>query len=146
MKIIFLKDVPKLGKKDDVKEMNDGYVRNFLLPGKLVEVATPAALAKLNERKAIRDTENAFYLAKMETIAKAIEDKTIEITALANEKDILFKAITAKDVTPLFAKVSNVEVKEEFFPNVHIKTVGEHLLAAHIGNKIVKCNLIIKAK
>ena len=36
--------------------------------------------------------------------------------------------------------------KEEFFPNVHIKTVGEHLLAAHIGNKIVKCNLIIKAK
>ena len=146
MKIIFLKDVPKLGKKDDVKEMNDGYVRNFLLPRKLVEIATPAALTKLNERKAIRDTDHAFHQARMETTAKALDGLKINLDALANEKGVLFKAITYHDVAPLFEKASGVIIPEDVFHDVHIKSTGEHLLSVNVGSRTVHCTLIVNKK
>ena len=51
MKVIFLQDVPKVGKRHDVKEINDGYVMNFLIPRKLAILATPKAVAELDKRK-----------------------------------------------------------------------------------------------
>ena len=146
MKIILLKDIPKLGKKDDIKEMNDGYVRNFLLPGKLVEVATLSTLAKLAERKANRDTEHAFNQARQESTAKALHGLSVEMTVLANEKGNLFKAISAHDIAPLFAKSAGVMIPENVFADIHIKSVGEHPLSVMIGNKKVTCNLIVKTK
>ena len=50
MRVIFLHDVPRVGKKHDVKEVNGGYAVNFLLPRKLAEPATPKAVAKLEKR------------------------------------------------------------------------------------------------
>jgi large subunit ribosomal protein L9 len=146
MQIIFLKDVPKLGKKDDVKTMNDGYVHNFLLPRKLVEIATPQALAKLADRKASRDTDHAFHQARMETTAKSLDGVKVNLSALANEKGVLFKAITYHDVAPLFEKVSGVIIPEDVFHDVHIKSIGEHLLSVNIGNKTVHCTLIVDKK
>jgi len=51
MKVIFLSDVPRVGKKYDTKEVNDGYAMNFLLPRKLAVLATPKALAELEMHK-----------------------------------------------------------------------------------------------
>ena len=51
MKVIFLKDVPRVGKKYDIKEINDGYAMNFLFPQKLAEIATPSAIANLEKRQ-----------------------------------------------------------------------------------------------
>ena len=51
MKVIFLQDVPRVGKKYDVKEVNDGYAVNFLLPRKLAIKTTPKAVAELEMRK-----------------------------------------------------------------------------------------------
>ena len=51
MKVIFLKDVPRVGKRNDIKEVNDGYAVNFLFPRKLAEMATPSAINELEKRK-----------------------------------------------------------------------------------------------
>ena len=51
MKVIFLQSVPRVGKKDEVKEVNDGYATNFLFPKKLAEPATAKAVASLEMRK-----------------------------------------------------------------------------------------------
>ncbi len=50
MKVIFLKDVARVGKKHDVKEVNGGYATNFLFPRKLAEPATPKSMADLEKR------------------------------------------------------------------------------------------------
>ncbi len=47
MKVIFLKDVPRVGKRNEVKVVNDGYASNFLLPNKLAIIATPQAIKNL---------------------------------------------------------------------------------------------------
>ncbi len=146
MKIIFLKDVPKLGKKDDIKEMSDGYVRNFLLPRKLVEEATPKALERLAERLADRNTAHAFAEARVESTLKALSGVSITMVLPANEKGNLFKAVSAKDIAPLLTSAAGVIVSEDFLKDVHIKTIGEHTVVVSIGNKKTECVVTISAK
>ena len=58
MKVIFLQDVPKVGRRHDMKEVNDGYAQNFLFPRKLAEMATPSAVTELEKRKNNIEIEN----------------------------------------------------------------------------------------
>ena len=51
MQVIFLKDVPRVGKRYDIKNVNDGYAINFLFPRKFAEPATPKSIAELEKRK-----------------------------------------------------------------------------------------------
>ena len=51
MKVIFLQDVPRVGKKYDLKEVPDGYAMNFLLPRRLAVIATPKAIIELEVNK-----------------------------------------------------------------------------------------------
>ena len=59
MRVILLSDIRGLGKKFDVKELKEGYVRNFLLPKKLVEIGTPEALNRLNRGKVILEKKHS---------------------------------------------------------------------------------------
>ena len=65
MKVILLKDVPKLGRKHDVKEVSDGHALNFLVPRGLVEVATGGALKKVEALKKTEDFLKKHYINKM---------------------------------------------------------------------------------
>ena len=58
MKVIFLQDVARVGKRHDIKEINDGYAMNFLFPRKLAELATPSAIAELEKRKKNIEMQN----------------------------------------------------------------------------------------
>ena len=58
MKVIFLEDVRNVGKKYDIKDVSDGYARNFLFPNKLAETATPEAIKKLESMKAAHEKED----------------------------------------------------------------------------------------
>jgi large subunit ribosomal protein L9 len=57
MKVILLKDVAKMGKKNDIKNVSDGHALNFLIPQGLVEVATPKSLKKVEVIKSREDAE-----------------------------------------------------------------------------------------
>ena len=61
MKVILLQDIEKLGKKYDLKEVKDGYARNFLLPGKLARPATKEALKWLENQKELIEKLNNRY-------------------------------------------------------------------------------------
>ena len=139
MKVIFLKDVPKQGRKDEIKEINDGYARNFLLPQKLAITATPEAIQKVKDRLMANDTKHAFESAKNETILREIEGKTISFTESANEKGILFKAVTSKEIAAKFSKELNLDIHPDMFTNLHLKTVGSHEIGIHIAGKTQKC-------
>ncbi len=144
MKIIFLKDVPKQGKKDEIKDIGEGYARNFLIPQKLAIPATPEAVQKLKDRIMSNQTKDVFLKAKNETILKEVEGKEIVIKTSTNNKGVLFKAVTIKDVLPILSKETNLELNENMFTPFHIKNLGEHVGEINLLGKTKKFKIIVE--
>lgn len=110
MKIILLKDVPKIGKKFDVKDIADGYAQNFIIPRGLGVKATPAELAKIDKMKEARAVDNKIQEDLLRKNIEALESKHIVITAKANDKGHLFAGIGKEDLVAEIQKQTRIEV------------------------------------
>ena len=98
MKIILCEDVRSLGKKFDMKEVNDGYARNFLFPNKLAEPATPGALKKLNSLKAEHDKDEAELLNRLHEIARKINSTKIEFFVKTDKSGATFGSVNKESI------------------------------------------------
>lgn len=78
MKVILLEDVKKIGNKFDVKEVSDGYARNFLIPNGLADVATAGALKELEKRKTQMEKEDHELMKRLEEISRLLKDRNLE--------------------------------------------------------------------
>src|SRR3989344_5925012 len=127
MKVIFLKDVPRVGRKYDVKEMSDGYATNFLLPRKLAEPATPKAIAELEKKKKSIEIEREVQENLLLKNLEAIKGKAIVIKAKADEKGHLFAQVHKKEIIEAMQAQNHAAIGEEFI-NLEkpIKETGEH--------------------
>jgi len=126
MKIILLKNVEKLGKKGEVKNVADGYARNFLIPNKLAALATKSELAKLEKQKEIETEKAEEELKLYQKIASQIDGLEIEIPVKINEEGNLFGAITASQIAEKL-KEKNFEIKKEQIKlEEPIKEIGEY--------------------
>ncbi len=115
MKVILLQDVEKLGRKFDVKEVADGYARNFLLPQKLIKPATEEALAQLEAEKEAAARKAETELKDVEGIAAQLDGQEIEMSAKADENGKLFGSISAVKIAKVLKdkgfKVSKNQIK-----------------------------------
>lgn len=93
MKIVLLKKVPGLGEKGEIKEVSDGYVRNFLLPKKLAKIASPDALDQLRQEKEQQAKAAELDLLKTQKTAEKLESLELEIRVKVNETGKLFGAV-----------------------------------------------------
>ncbi len=96
MKVIFTADVKGQGKKGEVKEVSDGYARNYLIPRGLAVEATKGNLKRLEEEKAKEAARQAELKAEAEALAARLNEMVLEIPAKAGEGGRLFGAVTAK--------------------------------------------------
>jgi large subunit ribosomal protein L9 len=145
MRIIFLADIPRVGKRHDVKEVNDGYAMNFLLPRKLAVTATPKAVAELETRKKEivieREVQENLLLKNLEEI----KSKTITIKSKANEHGHLFSAIHKKEIIEALRAQLHAEIGEEFIIlEKPIKEVGEHEIPISIKGKKSSFKLVVE--
>ncbi len=138
MKIVLLKEVANLGKGGDIKEVADGYARNFLIPKGLAEIATPSSVKKAELLKSMRVKKAEMDLEQTEEIVEKIDGLTVKIIAKANENGQLFGSITAKMIIDALVKTlmektinieeSQVEIKEP------IKEVGEYSITINFNH------------
>lgn len=113
MKVLLLKGVPKLGKKDEVVEVSDGYAHNALFPKRLAVLATPAELAKLKKRQ---QGEVAQLEMQGELLAQALnqlQEKQVVLKARANAQGHLFAKITAADITHFLSQEHRLSIAPE---------------------------------
>ncbi len=148
MKVILLKDVKGLGKLGEIKEVSDGYGRNFLIKNKLALEATEGninfvksqlkALEKKNERK----FENAKELKEM------IEKVRVVIKAKAGENGKLFGSITSEDISEALKTQHNIEIdKKTIDIEEPIKVVGDHIVDIRLGmNVVAKLRITIEGE
>ncbi|MFZ1019892.1 MAG: 50S ribosomal protein L9 [Minisyncoccia bacterium] len=126
MRVIFLQDVARVGKRHDIKEVNDGYVMNFLIPRKLAELATPSAVASLEKRKKNIEIEREVQEDLLLKNLEEIKGKVITIKSKTNEKGSLFKAIHKKEIIEEMKKQNHADIAEEFIIlEKPIKEIGE---------------------
>lgn len=98
MKVIFTQNVKKVGVKDTVKEVNDGYARNFLIPGKLAVEASPKALGELKKRLEEKDQKVTKLNKNLQEAVDKLKDFTLIIKKKANTEGHLFSSVTLKEI------------------------------------------------
>lgn len=127
MKVIFLHDVSGVAKRDEVREVAEGYARNFLFPRQLAERTDAAALKNLEERKARHERERETELKEAQALAQKIEGLEIHIQAKASEEGTLFGAISPLMIAAELAKLGYAEIKKRsvILPEP-IKRIGEY--------------------
>lgn len=146
MKVILLTDVPKVGNRYDVKDFKEGYAQNVLLSKGLAELATPAALARLADKKAKMEKIKNEEIEAFVQLIKAVDAKTITISVKANEKGNLFKAISAQDIVEAIHKNAGVAIDANAIVMDHIKELGTHTITISKGKLKGKCTIIIEAQ
>ena len=98
MKVILLKDVKGTGKKGEVKEVSDGYARNFLLPKKMAKVADNQAVKELKEQNKSAEIKAQKEYEEAVELGDKMKEMNIEIYSKAGEGGRLFGSITAKEI------------------------------------------------
>ncbi len=126
MKIILLKDIEKLGKKGEVKNVADGYARNFLIPNKSAVLATKSEVAKLEKQEKIEAEKAEEELKLYQELASQIDGLEMEIPVKVNEEGSLFGTITASQIAEKL-KEKNFKIKKEQIKlEEPIKEIGEY--------------------
>ena len=110
MKVVLLKDVKNVGKRDDILTVSDGYARNFLFPQKLAAEATPGALKEIQRKRAAQDAREAEMLAEAKDKAAALKDKVITLEVKCGEKGRLYGSVTAAEVADALERQHGVKV------------------------------------
>lgn len=124
-KIILLEDVPPLGRRGEVRDVADGYARNYLLPQKLALHATPSNLKNLDGIKARQESEVAKHQAAARAVAQAIEALHFTVARQASDEDRLFGSVGRNDVAAFIAQ-NGIEVERRRIGlDEPIKTLGE---------------------
>ena len=140
MKVLFLENVKKVGRKSEVKEVNDGYARNFLIPEKLAIIATPEILSKQ------KDAEK-HGLAELEHLKKlkmALEKEIFTFQVKTGKDNSVFSSIDKKNIADKLKSEKNITV-EKVMLSRPIKTLGEHDIDINLGQDVlVKIKILIK--
>jgi large subunit ribosomal protein L9 len=98
MKVVLLEDVRGTGSAGEMKDVADGFARNFLIPKKLAIAATSGALERIEREKATQVRRQDRELDEARTLAQRIEAAQVTITLRAGKEGKLFGAVTNADV------------------------------------------------
>ena len=110
MKVVFLEDVPNVAKAGDIKEVADGYSRNYLIPRKLAVPATSSELKKVEVLRATGARREAKTEKEAEAFAKTLQNITVVIRMRAGTKDKLYGSVTGADIAREIKKLTKQDV------------------------------------
>lgn len=104
MKVIFVKDVKGKGKKGEVKNVSDGYARNYLLKNKFAEEANPGNMKALEAKQKKEDQKDQEEKDQAIALKDTLADLTVELKAKSGDGGRLFGSITSKQIAEALEK------------------------------------------
>jgi len=133
MEIILLQKVANLGNIGDRVKVKSGFGRNFLLPQGKATLATPAHIAKFEERRAELEKLARDQLVSAEERSAALKDFKLTVHAKAGTEGKLFGSIGTADIAEALTREKfNVARSEVRLPHGPLRTVGEHVVHLHL--------------
>ena len=137
MKVIFNVDVKGQGKKGEMKEVSDGYARNYLLPRKLASEATADNINTMKLKEKAKAALIAKEKAEAEENAKRLSAITVTIRAKAGGAGKLFGSVTSQEISAALREQHGINIeKNKIVQAEPIKTFGSYTVKAKLGYEI----------
>jgi len=129
MKVIFLDDVRNVGKKYDIKDVSDGYARNFLFPNKLAEIASPEAIKKLEKMKAEHEKNDKEAHGHLEELARKINETKIQFELKADKSGVVFGSVNKESILKAMREHKLISAERiDIDLKYPIKELGEYVV------------------
>jgi len=125
MKVVLLEDVEKLGKKFEVKEVSDGYARNYLIPKGLAKPATKEVLEWVKIQKEIEEKRAEQELKKVQAMATRVDGQEVVIPVKVGEEGQLYESVGAQKIWEELKKLGFGLKKSQIELEKPIKELGE---------------------
>jgi len=127
MKVILLQDVSNVGRKYEVKNVSDGYARNFLIPNKLAKLATPQAIKAIETEKKRLEEEKKVQEDILQKNLDGLKDLRVVWDVKNNEKGRLFAGIHNQDISKILKEQYHLDIPAELIQlEKPIKEIGEY--------------------
>jgi len=126
MEVILLSDVDHVGLRGDVVSVARGYARNYLLPRRLAEEATPARVAELQKRDALRARHEAKTADQAQEIADALSGTVLRFEVKAGPTGSLFGSVTPTDIADEIWSTKKIRVDRRKIESDPIKRIGRY--------------------
>lgn len=110
MKVVFLEDVPDVANSGDVKEVADGYARNFLIPRRLASLVTSLVTSQLEAQLSFRAEKQAQIADEFTKAANRLDGREITLKAKVGAKGRLYGSITSADIADELSKTSDLVI------------------------------------
>jgi large subunit ribosomal protein L9 len=137
MKVLLIKDVKSLGKAGEVKEVKDGYGKNFLIAKGFAKHATDEIIKEHQEMMAKKEAEEKAEIERLKQLAKQLDKLEIVIKKKVGENGHLFGAVTKDDIAEALKQQHNIDIdKKHITDKKAIKSVGEHEVDLKLGHGI----------
>jgi large subunit ribosomal protein L9 len=137
MEIILLQDVDNLGSKGDVANVAEGYARNFLLPRKLAQIATPSSVAAARKMMDERAAATRRVAERADETREMLAKTVLTITAPVGTSDRLFGSVTSQDIVTAIYQARKLRVdKHDVDLAEPIKTVGTYMVKVRVHSSV----------
>jgi large subunit ribosomal protein L9 len=134
---ILLKDVDKLGESGDVIDVSPGYLRNYLVPRRLAQAATPAAIADAERRRESAERALAEAAAKAEETASLLRKTVLTISHQAGDDGRLFGSVTSQEIVDAIRQARGVRLdKRRVRLEEPIRTTGTHMVSVEVSDGV----------
>ena len=143
MKVIFLKDVKGQGKKNEIKEVKDGFAQNFLIKKGLAVKATENAINKVSRKVTEDALEESLLIKELEDIKKKLEKENIEFKVQTGQQDKVFGSISTKQIKKYLNDLGYKIEKQNIKLDHQLDTLGIHNIDIELHKKVI-ANIKVK--
>ncbi len=134
MRVVFIENVPSVAKAGEIKEVKDGYGRNYLIPRKLAKAATAAVMKDIERQHEVLDRRSAKLEADADNLTKQLDGLAVTITAKVGNTGRLYGSVTNADVAAeLEKKLGKPVDRRKIMLHDPIRALGTYPVAIHLG-------------
>ena len=132
MKVVLLQDVKGQGKKGELKEVNDGYARNFLLPKKLAEEATATVMNDLKQKEASKKLQLEKERKEALVIKEKLDKTVVSVKVKCGEGERTYGSVTAQEIASALKEIGIEIDKRKLVIKENIRTLGSYVVEVKV--------------
>ncbi len=137
MKVVLTKDVKNLGKAGEVKEVADGYARNFLFKNNLAVLATKQAVLQAEKKREAEQRKREELLKELKSKAEKINGLKLKTFLKVSDDGGVFGSVSAQDIVDLVSQKTGITLEtKNIVLEKKIKTLGEHKIKVKLSPEV----------